>query len=97
MSQNELIKISNVYSFSFDPAVDGVSTNDVLNFYLGTSKVLGLKTSGTYDGIPYIRSISPPETADTGAAIVINSTDDTDVGVVTMYWVNESAYGLLNG
>lgn len=100
MSQNELSQLSNVYSYTFPVAVAGVSTSAGLpNFYLGTSKVLGLKkVSGVYAGTPYLKSITPPTTADTGAVVVVNSTSNagTEVGVVAIYWVNESANGLLN-
>jgi hypothetical protein len=101
MSQNELSNLSNVYSYTFPAAVAGVSTSPAVpNFFLGTSKVLGLKkVSGVYAGTPQLASITPSAAGSAqGCVLVANSTSSaaTEVGRLAIYWINESSNSLLN-
>lgn len=98
MSSNELVNLSNVYSQDF-LLVTGVLTAPVPNFYVGVSKILGLKLITATGAGAGTASVTQIECANAGAvgahavSVSVVSTNAADTSLYRLFWVNESLPG----
>lgn len=100
MSNNELVRVSNVYSQDFQLiAGTGFLAVTVPNFYLGVSKILGLKlvtATGAGAGNASVSQIvcnNAGAVGAHGASITVAGTVNTDASLYRLFWVNESLSG----
>lgn len=98
---NQLVELSSVYNVTSPAGQAGVCTitTPANSFFLGTSRVLGLKVNSGQLTLPlFIKSITYANNNSSVATIVVNSSSGgaAETGTCTLIWVNESGNTIEN-